>query len=182
MAIKFKEIRKFLARNVRLSICFEDLHYDDYILPADIPEEKYDEMYVYGIGKIDVEFPKDVYCPPKEFPAFGGKDFDLLPALEIVLWDRPRDDVRERKNEDALQFGDLRGYLQVIGHMAIYMKEDWSKEAFEKRDDIPASYDGYYVYGIGMEEDPNADKRFFERAYDNSYRKRIVIVLAKEPV
>ncbi len=33
-----------------------------------------------------------------------------------------------------------------------------------------------------MEEDPNADKRFVDRDYDNSYRKRIVIVLVKEAV
>ena len=29
MAIKFEELRKYVARNVRLSICFEDGYYHD---------------------------------------------------------------------------------------------------------------------------------------------------------
>ena len=41
MAIQFKELRKYLARNIRLSICFEDGHYHDYLMISDIPAEKY---------------------------------------------------------------------------------------------------------------------------------------------
>lgn len=37
MAIQFKELRKYLARNIRLSICFEDGHYHDYLMISDIP-------------------------------------------------------------------------------------------------------------------------------------------------
>lgn len=50
MAIKFKEIRRFLARNIRLSICFLDGHYHNYLLVSDILASEYDELYVYGIG------------------------------------------------------------------------------------------------------------------------------------
>lgn len=39
MAIQFKELRKYLARNIRVSICFEDGHYHDYLMISDIPEE-----------------------------------------------------------------------------------------------------------------------------------------------
>ena len=38
MAIKFEELRKYVARNVRLSICFEDGYYHDYLMMSDIPE------------------------------------------------------------------------------------------------------------------------------------------------
>lgn len=36
-------------------------HYDNYTLVSDIPEGKYDDFYVYGVGMIDVEFPLDAY-------------------------------------------------------------------------------------------------------------------------
>lgn len=61
MAIQFKEIKKYIARNVRLSINHEDGYYENYLFIADISEQKYDHFYVHGIGMIDVEFPKDVY-------------------------------------------------------------------------------------------------------------------------
>ena len=49
MAIKFEELRKYVARNVRLSICFEDGYYHDYLMMSDIPEQKYAGFYIYGI-------------------------------------------------------------------------------------------------------------------------------------
>ena len=54
MAIKFKDIRRFLARNIRLSICFLDGQYHNYLLVSDISASEYDELYVYGIGMTDV--------------------------------------------------------------------------------------------------------------------------------
>ena len=56
MAIKFEELRKYVARNVRLSICFEDGYYHDYLMMSDIPEQKYAGFYIYGVGMVDVEF------------------------------------------------------------------------------------------------------------------------------
>ena len=32
MAIKFKEIKNYIARNVRMSICFEDGYYHNYLM------------------------------------------------------------------------------------------------------------------------------------------------------
>ena len=61
MAIQFKELRKYLARNIRLSICFEDGHYHDYLMISDIPAEKYNDLCLYGVGMEDVEFSKDIY-------------------------------------------------------------------------------------------------------------------------
>lgn len=56
MAIKFEELRKYVARNVRLSICLEDGYYHDYLMMSDIPEQKYAGFYIYGVGMVDVEF------------------------------------------------------------------------------------------------------------------------------
>ena len=66
MAIQFKEIRQYLARNARLSICFEDGYYHDYLMISDIPAEKYKDLYVYGAGMTDVEFSMDIYVSPKD--------------------------------------------------------------------------------------------------------------------
>ena len=66
MAIQFKEIRQYLARNIRLSICFEDGHYHDYLMISDIPVEKYNDLYLYGVGMADVEFSKDIYTSQKD--------------------------------------------------------------------------------------------------------------------
>ena len=68
MAIKFGELRKYISRVEKLSICFEDGHYDNYVLLSDIPEGKYDELYIFGVGMVDVEFPLDVYSEPEELP------------------------------------------------------------------------------------------------------------------
>ena len=117
MAIKFRELRQYLSRNIRLSICFEDGHYDNYLIVSDIPDGRYGDLYVYGVGKIDVEFSKDTYTKPDL--EFSIKDAELRPALEIVLYDRPRNDIGERKYMDSLRFIDFRNYLQVFGHMPL---------------------------------------------------------------
>ena len=58
--MKFKDLKPYLSRTVRISVYFKDRHYDDYTLVSDIPEGRYDEMYIYGVGKVDVEFSRDV--------------------------------------------------------------------------------------------------------------------------
>ena len=61
MAIQFKEMRPYLARNVRISLCLEETYeYFNYLLKSDIPN-KYGELYVYGVGTADVEFSRDVF-------------------------------------------------------------------------------------------------------------------------
>ena len=169
MAIKFKEIRKFLARNTRLSICFEDGDYHNYLLISDIPSLEYDELYVYGVGMTDVEFSKDIYSEPEEpngEVSISMSNLTIQPALEIVLSDKPRD--IERNICDNLTFKDLKPYLQVIDEFNIVNKLDWSDESYKCRENIPEKYDNMYVYGIGM-----------ERISD--HKKRIVLVLSDNP-
>ncbi len=77
-------------------------------------------------------------------------------------------------------FGDLRFCLQIMGHYSIVMRQDWISQEFDWIRDVPESYNDYYVYGIGLEEDPNADEHFKGMGYDNSYTKRMVIVLSED--
>lgn len=182
MAIKFGELRKYLSRVVRLSICFQDGHYDNYVMISDIPEGKYDNLYVYGIGMVDVEFPLDVYGEPKEVsPKISSKDgFFLGSALEIVVTEEAREISRTTKKD--LQFGDLRGYLQCGKNFTIVTREEWECEKYEWRDEIPESYNDRYVYGIGLEDDPKA---FLEmgnyRLMDSLHTKRLRVVVSEEP-
>ncbi len=181
MAIKFEEIKKYLARNVRLSICFKAGHYHDYLMVSDIPDSKYDRLYVYGIGMIDVEFSRDVYSEPQE--PIGAmtsiKDITLEPAIEVVLHEVPRG--MKRSTDEALVFRDLKPYLQSFGCISVVERKTWSQEAYELRDDIPGKYDNLYVYGIGMEDNPDMDERLKEREYDCWMKKRMVIVLSDKP-
>lgn len=181
MAIKFKEIKRCLARNVRLSICFEDGHYHDYLMVSNISDSKYDRLYVYGIGMIDVEFSRDVYSKPQEPQGVmtATKDDTLKPAIEVVLYEKPRE--IERSTDGALVFRDLKPYLQHFGYFSVVDRRDWSHEAYELRDEIPEKYDDMYVYGIGMEDNPDIDERLKERQYDTHMKKRMVIVLSDKP-
>ena len=183
MAIQFKEIRKYLARNVRLSICFEDGHYHDYLMISDIPVENYKDLYVYGVGMIDVEFSMDIYVSPKDLDGVitSTNDDTLEPAIEIVLHEAPRD--IERKAEDVLLFKDIKPYLQRGRNFAIVNREDWSYKFFEYRREIPDDYDNMFVYGIGMENntdgrDKDLIKIFEKRKLDSYLNKRMVIVLS----
>lgn len=58
----------------------------------------------------------------------------------------PKDFVVEKD----ITFGKLRSYLSRIDRLSICMEETLSYENFVSLQDIPESYDSYYVYGIGM--------------------------------
>lgn len=183
MAIQFNELRQYLARNVRLSICFEDGYYHNYLMISDVPAEKYKNLYVYGVGMIDVEFSMDVYAAPKDLDGVitSTKDDTIEPAIEIVLHENSRE--IERKAEDVLLFKDIKPYLQIGRNFAVVNREDWSYRLYEYRNEIPASYDDMFVYGIGMEDnleesDKNIAKVLEKRKFDSCLNKRMVIVLS----
>ena len=183
MAIQFKELRKYLARNIRLSICFEDGHYHDYLMISDIPVEKYKDLYVYGVGMADVEFPRDIYTSPKGLDGviISTPDDTIEPAIEIVLHESSRE--IERKAEDVLLFKDLKPYLQIGRNFSVVNREDWSYRLYEYRNEIPTSYDDMFVYGIGMEDnfeesDKNIAKVLERRKFDSCLNKRMIIVLS----
>lgn len=154
MAIQFKEIRQYLARNTRLSICFEDGCYHDYLMISDISAEKYKDLYVYGIGMVDVEFSKDIYTSPQNLDDTNSsikiKECTFEPAIEIVLHKIPRD--IKRKAEGLLLFKDIKPYLQTGRNFAVVNREDWLYKLYEWKRDIPDEYDDKFVFGIGMED------------------------------
>ena len=122
--IKFAELKQYISRTARISICFRNGNYDNYTMVSDIPDGKYDDMYVYGIGTADVEFPLDVYKRPSvDFAGDGliGKGYYLGCGLEIVLQDEPRYSTRE--NEQLLSFCDLRSYLQLGMNFSVVKKK-----------------------------------------------------------
>lgn len=182
MAITFKEVKQYISRIVRVSICFENGSYDNYTLISDISEGKYEDLFVYGIGMIDVEFPLDVYSKPYSNWPVKQADCFLGCGLEIVLYDKPRTDI-VRNCEKGLIFGDLRNYLQIGGNYSVVLREDWSSEEYEWCKDIPEKYDEMFVYGIGIEVNPKEVDRFVDRFkdLDTMFVRRMVIVLSKTP-
>ena len=54
--ITFGTLRKYISRIDRLSICMlETKEYSNYVFLKDVPD-RYDDLYVYGIGMIESEF------------------------------------------------------------------------------------------------------------------------------
>lgn len=179
MAIKFKELRRYISRVVRLSICFQNGYYDNYHLIADIPKGKYDDMYVLGIGMADVEFPMDVYAAPVDEDNFRCNSLFLGHALEIVLHDE--DSGIERKDEKTLRFGDLRNYLQIGRYFSVMIKGEWKPDCYVWRQEIPEDYNDMPVYGIGIEDNPKEFKAITTyKLLDSCMSKRMSIVLEDE--
>ena len=180
MIVRFEEIKNYIARNVKVSICFEDGYYHDYLMISDIPKGKYDHLYVYGIGMIDVEFSNDVYIVPAQSgeAVITSKDINLKPAIEIVLSEKPR--PIKRSNDKELLFRDLKPYLQNGRNFAVVKREDWSSEIYELRRDIPEKYDNMHVYGIGMEDHPWVEEYWRDVDYETMHKKRMVIVLSEQ--
>ena len=90
-----------------------------------------------------------------------------IDRVEIVLYQKPRDIARS--TEGKLLFRDLKPYLQIFGYFSVVDRDNWSGEMYKYRDDIPEKYDDRPVYGIGMEDNPDAD---------TLPPKRLVIVLS----
>lgn len=150
---------------------------------SDIPAEKYKDLYVYGVGMIDVEFSKDLYAVPKDLDGMviSTRDDTIEPAIEIVLHEAPRN--IERTAENVLIFKDIKPYLQMGRNFAVVNREDWSYKLYEYRDDILSDHDDMFVYGIGMEDnfdesDKNIIKALEKRKYDSYLNKRMGIVLS----
>lgn len=91
MNLEFKELRKYISSIDRISICMEETkRYENYRYIRDIPD-KYDQLYVYGIGMIESEFeindPFDLAGVKEEDI---GKDFYFAKCIEILLSEKPR--------------------------------------------------------------------------------------------
>lgn len=90
ITIKFKELKPFISRLERLSICMlKTMQYENFIRIGDV-SNKYDEYYIYGIGMIDSEFYKISKYEYSSNRTDGP--LVLLPCIEIVLSEKPRKD------------------------------------------------------------------------------------------
>ena len=88
--MKFKEFRNYISKIDRVSICNKDtLRYENYQFISEVPAT-YDELYLYGIGRIQSEFPRKSVM---EVPINDGDDEDetiFAECIEIMLSDEPR--------------------------------------------------------------------------------------------
>ena len=99
--MRFGELRKYISKIDRVSICMmETLEYKNFQFISQVPSS-YDELYVYGIGRIQSEFPARE-ARDAAFMAFDGKVPDdkldeiiLAECIEIMLSEEPRDFEKE---------------------------------------------------------------------------------------
>lgn len=182
--IRFEELKSYLSRVAWISVCFLDGQYDNYTLISDIPERKYDDLYVCGISMIDAEFPRDVYCRPKTglTEMIGPSEFFTGCGLEVLLTREPLDCIAPRRREDGLLFGDVKKYLQEGRHFSVVMKENWHSEKYEWKKEIPEKYDEMFVYGIGIEANPDKIRNpRYSVPWDSCLTSQMTLVLAKAP-
>lgn len=188
MDFLFKELKHYLCRQAPISICHEeDLCYDDYLLVSDIPDGKYDNLHIYGVGMADVEFSRDVYLKPKDGEVSSAclypNDMNILSCLEIMVKDTPRENVT-RSDRKELCFGDLRKFLPHTGHFLIQRRENWQQigRVYHQVKEIPEELDNLYVYGIGFMDNPELEEIFEEfRSEQMQLVKAMVLVLSEEP-
>ena len=90
--LKFKELRRYISKIDRLSVCKkEDLSYDNYRYIDHVPAS-YDEYYVYGIGMIESEFPAEWICNPRELEHGRlGENTVMASCLEIMVSKTPKE-------------------------------------------------------------------------------------------
>lgn len=98
----FGEIRPFLSRSERYSICMQETaEYENYRFLNDVPE-RYDTLYVYGIGLIETEFYEpdgnedNSYNDPSGIVVMNEQtiyrpNLKFRQAIEIMLSKEPRE-------------------------------------------------------------------------------------------
>ena len=98
--ITFRELKPYISKIDRVSICNQDtLQYENYMFISDVPE-KYDHMYLYGIGRIQSEFPAsqapDVVAKMMVAGEEKPADDEVVYAecIEIMLSEKPREDIK----------------------------------------------------------------------------------------
>lgn len=135
MDITFRELRNYLSKIDRLSICMlETLKYNNYIFLRDVPDS-YDDYYVYGIGMIDSEF----YEIGKYKYAASGerKDLTLVNCIEVMLSEEPKSVWIKRDRETLITEhlmlcpGDNArdNPKELIGYVGISYREEERTEA-----------------------------------------------------
>lgn len=109
--ITFKELRSYLSKLNRLSICIlETSCYENFLMLKDVPHT-YDGYYVYGIGMIESEFYKVGKC---DYAASGQyEDLVFVNCMEIVLSIEPKSVLIKREKEEAESYDWNKDRLQT---------------------------------------------------------------------
>ena len=96
-SMKFGEFRKYISKIDRVSIFNKKtLNYENYMFISEVPDS-YDDMYVYGIGRVDSEFcadqaPEVAVKQGIDLSSEEGKaEIVYAPCIEITLSDEPRE-------------------------------------------------------------------------------------------
>ena len=170
MALLFKEIKPFISRNMPIAVCLadnENLPYYTYLLISDIPEGKYDDLYVGKIQITDLEFSCDVFSKP-DYSTDGsdirvskaGEEFKV--CFEIFLYKEPAncDEAEaERKVGDPLTFGRLKNYLWYGATRICNVDKSWLRgDEFVDISYVGDEYNDLYLYGLGIEDNPDRDR------------------------
>ncbi len=92
--MKFRELKPYISRVDRLSICVldENLGYENYKCLQDVPD-KYDEMYVVGFGRIESEFTEAAVLPHEKENCAIGRGLYMVDCIEIMLSEIPVKDT-----------------------------------------------------------------------------------------
>lgn len=108
--MKFGEFRKYISKIDRVSICnAETLSYENYQFISQVPD-KFDELYLYGIGRIQSEFPlrealDEASAHGYELTEENMDKIIYANCIEIMLSEKPRDFGADESAEDiALSF------------------------------------------------------------------------------
>lgn len=103
--IKFGELRRMISVIDRISMCDEETsYYENYRDIKDVPE-KYDELYVCGIGVTQSEFTEDA-------------DLHFMPCMEILVSKNTRtefEDKMRKMQAERRKRRESRGLSDDIG-------------------------------------------------------------------
>ena len=104
LTLKFKELRPYISVIDHVSICMaETMLYQNFTFMRDVPLS-YDDYYVFGIGRIESEFPIEGDGRPSEIKGREiGKGYFLGHCIEIMLSEVPREEfykLREKAGDE----------------------------------------------------------------------------------
>lgn len=131
MNLKFKELKKYISVLDRISICMrETLRYENYRFLSDVPD-KYDELYVYGIGMIDSEFDIE---NPEHMLDVKEKDicekFYFAKCIEVVLAEKPRNEFLPECTFNEYAYARTRFPLFVDSNKAVNTSNEIDEKKF----------------------------------------------------
>lgn len=133
--MKFKDFKKYVSVIDRVSICMQDtLQYDNYRYMADVPNGKYDDYYVYGVGLIQSEFEIGPDGPDSlEKENMINNKYCLMECMEIMLSKAPRDVINSesKDEEEELSKEPIKIGIEVDDSGLLHFCREWVHKRFD---------------------------------------------------